>query len=355
MQTTTVAAFGTTAADAPLAPLTIPRREVGPTDVELEILFCGVCHTDLHMTRNHFGYSQFPMVPGHEIVGRVTRVGSAVTRFRAGELAAVSPIVDSCRHCSSCRQSMEVYCLNELTATYGSPDKHLPGHTTYGGYSANIIVDEHFTFRVPTNLDPAAVAPLLCAGVTVWGPLKHWRVGAGSKVGVIGLGGLGHVAIKLAKALGAEVTLFSRTPDKAADARRLGADHVVISTDAAQMQASSTTLDLIIDTVPYNHDVNPYVDTLALDGTLVLVGYLGPLDPAVNAGPLAMRRRSVAGALATGVAEMQEMLDFCGTHHVVSDIELIQMADVNDAFGRLEKGDVKYRFVIDMASLPATA
>lgn len=350
MNTVNIKAFGTKEAEAPLEEMNIPRRELLPKDVEVEILYCGVCHTDLHMTRNHSGWSIYPMVPGHEIVGRVLRVGNEVTKFKAGDLAAIGVLVDSCRHCKSCQEYMEVYCENGLTGTYGSPDRHLPGHSTYGGYSEKVLVDEHFVYHVPENLDPAGVAPLLCAGVTTWGPLKHWNVGKDSKVGIIGLGGLGHVAVKLAKGLGAEVTVFSRTPNKTEDAFELGADHVVVSTDQQQMQEANSKLDLIIDTVPYKHDLNPYLATLNRDGTLVMVGYLGELD-SVNSGPLGLRRRAVAGSVGAGSIETQEMLDFCGTHNIVSTIEKINIQDINTAFERLEKGDVKYRFVIDMNSL----
>jgi len=346
-----VKAFGVESAETPLKLMTIPRRELLPKDVQIEIFYCGVCHTDLHMTRNHNGYSIYPMVPGHEIVGKVTGVGDQVTKFKIGDIAAVGPIADSCGHCKNCRHNMEVYCENGLTATYGSPDKHLPGRTTYGGYSERIIIDEHFTFNVPSNLDLRGVGPLLCAGATVWAPLRKWHIGKGSKVAIVGLGGLGHLGIKLAKALGAEVSLFSRTPAKTEDAFALGVDNVIISTDQQQMQASNSQFDLIIDTVPYNHDLNPYIQTLNTDGTMVLVGYFGEITPSINTGLLAMGRRSVAGAYGDTGVEAQKMLDFCGDHNIVADVEMIHINDVNAMFERLEKGDVKYRFVIDMKSL----
>ncbi|TBX68698.1 NAD(P)-dependent alcohol dehydrogenase [Flavobacterium silvisoli] len=350
MSTTNVKAFGTGAPDAPLAPINIERRDVLPNDIEIEILYCGVCHSDLHTARNDWGFTTYPTVPGHEIVGKVTRVGSAVTKLKVGDVAAVGCLVDSCRTCSSCKQDLEQYCLNGWVGTYNSEDKHLGG-MTYGGYSEKIVVDENYVLTVPPNLDLAAVAPLLCAGITTWSPLRHWKVTKGSKVAVVGLGGLGHMAIKLAKGLGAEVTLFSRTPGKEKDAKQLGADAVIISTDEAQMATVAGKFDVIIDTVPYVHDVNPYITTLCISGTLVLVGYLGGLDPILNTVPMIMGRKSVAASLIGGIAETQEMLNFCGEHNIVSEIEIIKMQDINQAYERMLKSDVRYRFVIDMASL----
>ncbi|MBF4516868.1 NAD(P)-dependent alcohol dehydrogenase [Flavobacterium sp. ANB] len=352
MNTSNVKAFGTTAADADLGHMTIARREVLAKDIEIEILYCGVCHSDLHTARNDWGGTQYPAVPGHEIVGRVSRVGSEVTKLKVGDLAGVGCLVDSCHTCESCKQDLEQYCLNGFTGTYNGKDKHIGGHT-FGGYSEKVVVDEHFALKIPSNLDLAAVAPLLCAGITTWSPLRHWNVGKGTKVAVVGLGGLGHMAIKLAKSLGAEVTLFSRTPDKEKDALELGADAVVISTDANQMKSVGGKFDLIIDTVPTIHDVNPYVTTLNINGTLVLVGYLGPLDPFLNSVPMIMGRKSVAGSVIGGIAETQEMLDFCGKHNIVSEIEIIKMQDINEAYERMLKSDVRYRFVIDMNSLKA--
>lgn len=349
-QTTSVKAYGTPAANSSLEEMTIPRRAVTAHDVEIEILFCGVCHSDLHTARNDWGNSLYPVVPGHEIVGKVTKVGDKVSKFQVGDLAAVGCLVDSCRTCNSCKKDLEQYCLNGFTGTYNGNDAHLGGHT-FGGYSERVIVDEEFVLKVPKNLDLAAVAPLLCAGVTTWSPLVHWKVGKGSKVAVVGLGGLGHMAIKLAKGLGASVTLFSRSPDKSEDAKKLGAEAVVISTDEAQMEAVEGKFDFIIDTVPYEHDVNPYVTTLNINGTLVIVGYLGGLDPRLNTVPMIMGRKAVAGSVIGGIAETQAMLDFCGQHNIVSDIELIDMHQINEAYDRLLKGDVHYRFVIDMASL----
>ncbi|MFD2921945.1 NAD(P)-dependent alcohol dehydrogenase [Terrimonas rubra] len=350
METIHVKAFGTTAPEANLEQMNIHRRTVTPKDVEIDILYCGVCHSDLHTARNDWGGSKYPVVPGHEIVGKVTRVGSEVTKFKVGDLAAVGCIVDSCQTCSSCQQDLEQYCLNGFTGTYNGKDKHLGGHT-FGGYSEKVVVDEHFVLSVPENLDLAAAAPLLCAGITTWSPLRHWNVKEGSKVAVVGLGGLGHMAIKLAKGLGASVSLFSRTPGKTEDAKALGADEVIISTDEAQMNAVKGKFDLIIDTVPYVHDVNPYVATLNINGTVVLVGYLGPLEPMLHTVPLILGRKSVAGSVIGGIAETQEMLDFCGKHNIVSDIEIIKMQDINHAYERMLKSDVKYRFVIDMQSL----
>lgn len=350
MKTKNTKAFGTDSATAPLKEMTIQRREVTPTDVEIEILYCGVCHSDLHRARNDWGGTVYPVVPGHEIVGRITKVGDKVTKLKVSDIGAVGCLVDSCGHCESCEHDLEQFCLNGYTGTYGSPDKHLGGYT-HGGYSERIIVDERFVLKVPTNLDLAAVAPLLCAGITTWSPLRHWNVTKGSKVAVVGLGGLGHMAIKLANGLGAEVTLFSRTPNKKEDAIKLGASHVIISTDEKQMKSVKGKFDLIIDTVPYVHDVNPYVATLNYNGTLVLVGYLGDLDPMLNTVPMIMGRKSVAGSVIGGIAETQELLDFCGKHNIVSDIEIINMQDINTAYERMLKSDVKYRFVIDMASL----
>ena len=350
MNTTQVKAFGATAANADLKELNINRREITAKDIEIEILYCGVCHSDLHTARNDWGGTIYPAVPGHEIVGRITKIGSEVTNFKVGDLAGVGCLVDSCQTCSSCKQDLEQYCLTGFTLTYNGNDKHLGGHTL-GGYSEKIVVDQSFVLKVPANLDLAAVAPLLCAGITTWSPLRHWNVGKGSKVAVVGLGGLGHMAVKLAKGLGAEVTLFSRTPDKTQDAKDLGAHNVVISTDENQMNAVNGEFDLIIDTVPNIHDINPYIATLNISGTLVLVGYLGPLDPFLNTVPMIMGRKSVAGSLIGGIAETQEMLDFCGEHNIVSEIEIIKMQNINEAYERMLKSDVKYRFVIDMASL----
>lgn len=345
-----VLAYAATSASQPLAPLHIPRRTPRADDVVIDILFCGVCHSDLHNARNDWGNSRYPMVPGHEIIGSVRRVGSAVTRFKVGDRVGVGCMVDSCRECAPCRNGHEQYCVTFPTVTYNGVDRHdrMP---THGGYSQQIVVAESFVLKLPDGMDPAGAAPLLCAGITTWSPLRHWQVGPGSKVAVIGLGGLGHMALKLARALGADVTLFSRSPGKEQDAQRLGATRVVLSGDEAAMAAQHGQFDLIIDTVPYVHDVNPYVATLAVGGTLVLVGYLGDLDPMLNSAPLVLGRKAVAGSLIGGIAQTQELLDFCGRHGIASDVEVIAMAQINQAYERMQHSDVKYRFVIDMATL----
>ncbi|BBL23715.1 MULTISPECIES: NAD(P)-dependent alcohol dehydrogenase [Comamonas] len=330
------------------------RRDPRPNDVAIEIEFAGVCHSDLHTVRGDWGVPRYPVVPGHEIIGRVTAVGADVTRFTVGQRVGVGCMVDSCQHCPACAQGLEQYCENGMTGTYNDVDRQ-DGTSTQGGYSERIVVSEQFVVNVPEHLDPAGAAPLLCAGITTWSPLRHWKVGPGSKVAVVGLGGLGHMALKLAKAMGAEVTLFSRSPGKEADAQRLGASHVVISTDPAQMKAVRGQFDLIIDTVPYVHELNPYVSTLAVSGTLVLVGYLGPLEEMLNTAPMVMGRKSVAGSVIGGIAETQEMLDFCGQHGITADIERIDIGSINDAYERMLKSDVKYRFVIDIASFQGAA
>lgn len=346
---TRIKAFGTEAPQGSLKEMEIERREVTVKDVEIEILYCGVCHSDLHTARNDWGGTIYPAVPGHEIVGRVTKVGSEVTKLKVGDLAAVGCMVDSCRTCESCQNDLEQYCSKGFTGTYNGIDKY-SRRQTFGGYSEKVVVDEHFVLKVPPNLDLAAAAPLLCAGITTWSPLRHWKVGKGSKVAVVGLGGLGHMAIKLAKGLGAHVSLFSRTPSKEKDAFELGADEVIISTDKIQMKKVKDKFDLIIDTVPYVHDINPYVSTLTINGTIVLVGYLGGLEPFLNSVPMIRGRKSVAGSVIGGIAETQELLDFCGKNNIVSEIELIRMQDINEAYERMLKSDVRYRFVIDMAS-----
>ena len=345
-----VKAYGTIAKDQNLKEMTIIRREVQDSDVEIDILYCGVCHSDLHTARNDWGGTLYPAVPGHEIVGRVSNVGNSVSRFKIGDLVGVGCLVDSCRSCDSCKKNLEQYCLNGSTGTYNGKDKFLGGHT-FGGYSEKVVVDENYVLLVPENLDIKAVAPLLCAGITTWSPLKHWNVGKGSRVAVVGLGGLGHMAIKLAKGLGAEVTLFSRSTNKMEDAFKLGADAVVISTDNEQMKSVKGKFDLIIDTVPYDHDVNPYVSTLNISGTLVLVGYIGALATPLNTVPMVMGRKAVAASVIGGIKETQEMLDFCGVHNIVSDVEMIDMQNINEAYERMLKSDVKYRFVVDMVSL----
>ena len=325
------------------------RRSPRADDVVIEILYCGVCHSDVHNVRNDWRNAKYPMVPGHEIIGRVVEVGPEVTRFKAGDRVGVGCLVDSCQHCGACGKGWEQYCENGATYTYNGTDP-VDGSRTHGGYSEKVVVKQDFVLKIPDNLDMAGAAPLLCAGITAYSPLRYWKVGAGSRVAIVGLGGLGHMGLKLAKAMGAEVTLLSRSPGKELDARRLGADHIVISTNAVQMATVAGRFDLIIDPVPYVHDVNPYVATLATGGAIVMVGYLGPLD-AFNTGPLVFSRKSLAGSLIGGIAETQEMLDFCSQHSITSDIEVIRIQDINEAFERLLKADVKYRFVIDMVSL----
>ncbi|HKB59802.1 MAG TPA: NAD(P)-dependent alcohol dehydrogenase [Gallionellaceae bacterium] len=344
--------YAAQAAKSDLAPYRFTRRDPRPDDVVIDILYCGVCHTDVHYVHNDWGRANYPLVPGHEIVGRVASVGKGVTRFKAGDHVAVGCMVDSCRECAPCEHGLEQYCENGATFTYNNFDRH--DHTpTYGGYSDRIVVSDRFVLRVPDGLDLAGAAPLLCAGITTWSPLRHWKVGPGSRIAVVGLGGLGHMALKLARALGAHVTLLTRSPGKEQDARRLGADAVVISTDPAQMEKVKGRFQLIIDTVPYAHDLNPYVSTLSLNGTLVLVGFLGNLDPMLNTVPLIMGRKAVAGSVIGGIPETQEVLDFCGEHGITADVEVIKMQDINHAYQRMMKSDVKYRFVIDMASLQA--
>lgn len=347
-----VLGYATKSAKDALAPFRFERRDSRPNDVIIEILYCGVCHSDLHQVRNDWGNSIYPMVPGHEIIGRVVSVGPDVSRFKPGDTVGVGCMVDSCQHCAPCAQGLEQYCEAHHTLTYNDIDRH-DRAPTYGGYSEKIIVSEKFVLKIPGGMDLAGAAPLLCAGITTWSPLRHWKVGKGSRVAVVGLGGLGHMALKLANALGAEISLFTRSPGKEKDARRLGAHNIVLSTDAAQMAAVKSRFDLIIDTVPYAHDVNPYLPALTLNGTLVLVGYLGGLEPVLNSIPLLMGRKAVAGSVIGGIAETQEVLNFCGEHGITSDIEVIRIQDINQAYERMLKSDVKYRFVIDMASLKA--
>jgi len=350
--TMNVLGYAAQSAAEALAPFRFERREARADDVVIDILFCGVCHSDLHTARNDWHNSLYPVVPGHEVVGRVVSVGAEVTRFKPGDQVAVGCMVDSCGQCPACEHGHEQYCAEFPTLTYNGFDRH-DKTPTYGGYSEKIVVSEAFVLRLPDGLDLAGAAPLLCAGITTWSPLRHWQVNKASKVAVVGLGGLGHMALKLAKALGAEVTLFTRSPGKADDARRLGADRIVLSTDEQQMAEVQGRFDLIIDTVPYVHDVNPYMPTLSVSGTLVMVGYLGELEPPLNTSPMVLQRRAVAGSLIGGIAETQELLDFCGEHGITSDVEVINIQEINTAYERMLKSDVKYRFVIDMASLKA--
>lgn len=349
IRTNEIKAFGTKAANSPLNQLFINRRKPASHDVEIEILYCGVCHSDLHTARNEWHGTIYPCVPGHEIVGKILSVGDHVKNFKTGDLAAVGCMVDSCRICQYCKEGLEQYCEQGNIQTYNSPDKHL-GAQTYGGYSESIVVDESYVLRVPENLDLAATAPLLCAGITTYSPLRHWNVGPGQKIGVVGLGGLGHMAVKLAKAMGAEVIVFTTSSSKVEDARRLGADDVVLSKDEAQMKKYAGKLHFLLDAVSASHDINVYLNLLRVDGSLALVG--APEHPLpVAAFSLIPYRRNFAGSTIGGIAETQEMLDFCGKHNIVSDIEMINIQQINEAYERLLKGDVKYRFVIDMKSL----
>ena len=347
-----VKAYAATSAHDPLVPYPIERRELRADDVEIDILYCGVCHSDLHTARNDWGWTNYPIVPGHEIIGRVIAIGAQVSRYQVGDHVGVGCMVDSCGHCDACEEGHEQHCHEMATYTYGALDRH-DGSMTQGGYSTQIVVQQDFVLRIPDGLDLKATAPLLCAGITTWSPLKNADVGPGSRVGVIGLGGLGHMAIKLAKAMGAEVTLFTRSPDKAEDARRLGADQIVVSTDPHQMAAVAGQFHLIVDTVPYVHDLNPYIPTLKFKGTLTLVGYLGPLEPPLNSMPMVIGGKTLSASMIGGIAATQEMLDFCGKHGIVSDVEVIGMQTINEAYERLINSDVKYRFVIDMSSLKA--
>ena len=349
MKTTPIKAYAAQSGSSSLAPLGIARREPGPADVEIDILYCGVCHSDLHQARNEWHNTVYPCVPGHEIVGRVGRVGARVAKFKPGDLSAVGCMVDSCHTCPSCQAGLEQYCLSYPTFTYNSPDKHLGGQT-FGGYSTRVVVDESFVLRVPAGLDLAATAPLLCAGITTYSPLRHWKVGPGQKVGIVGLGGLGHMGVKFARAFGAHVVLFTTSPGKIADGLRLGAHEVVLSKDADAMKKHQGSFHFILDAVSAQHDINAYLSLLKLDGTLTLVG--APEQPLpVAAFNLILPRRNFAGSGIGGIAETQEMLDFCAANGIVSDIELIPIQKINEAWDRLLKQDVRYRFVIDMASL----
>jgi uncharacterized zinc-type alcohol dehydrogenase-like protein len=335
-------------AQSPLAPFSFTRRDPGPRDVVLQIQYCGVCHSDIHQARDEWGGSMYPMVPGHEITGVVTKVGSEVKRFKEGDRAAVGVMVDSCRHCDHCRAGLEQYCVEGMTGTYNA--KGRDGQITQGGYADSIVTDEHYVYRLAPGLDLAAAAPLLCAGITTFSPLRHWGVGKGKKVGVVGLGGLGHMALKFAHSFGAHVVQFTTSPEKEADARRLGADEVVLSKDPDAMAKHLSSFDFILDAVSAPHDINAYLRMLKLDGALALVGLPDKPLP-VAAFSLTIPRRSLAGSGIGGVPETQEMLDYCAENGIVSDIELIPISKINEAFERVVKGDVKYRFVIDMASL----
>lgn len=340
--------YAATASSQPLVPFAFERRALRPNDVAIDVLYCGICHTDLHFTRNDWGITTYPVVPGHEIVGRVREVGSSVTRHKVGDAVAVGTLVDSCMTCDQCKKSEEQMCRTGGTWTFGSKDP-VTDEMTQGGYSKHLVVREEFALRVPEGLDLSRAAPLLCAGITVYSPLRTWGVGPGSRVAVVGLGGLGHLAVKLAAGLGAQVTVLSRTADKAADARALGADRLLISSDPAAMAAAASSFDLIVDTVPVKHDLSPYIPLLDIDGTLAIVGQLGPI-PELNSFPLIGGRRRIAGSPSGGLRETQELLDFCARKGIAPDCELIRMEQVNEAFERIERADVRYRFVIDVAA-----
>ena len=358
MSTTLVAAvpaktktvgYAATSAQSPLAPFSFARREPLPQDVQIEILYCGVCHSDLHTVRNEWSGTTYPAVPGHEIVGRVTAVGSEVKRFKVGDIAAVGCMVDSAAAVANCEAGLEQYCDTGFTGTYNSPDKHLGG-MTYGGYSKSIVVDEYFVLHVPDKTNLAGVAPLLCAGITTYSPLRHWKVSKGQKVGIVGLGGLGHMGVKIAAALGAHVVLFTTSPNKKEDAQRLGAHEVVVSKNQNEMDRHLGSFDFILDTVSAPHDLNAYLTLIKRDGTLTLVG-APPQPPTIEIFNLIFKRRQIAGSLIGGIPETQEMLDFCAQHKLTADVEVIPIQKINEAYERMLRSDVKYRFVIDMASL----
>lgn len=349
-------AFGYAAqsATSPLAPFHFERREPREDDVAIEILYCGVCHSDIHQARDEWGGSLYPMVPGHEIIGRVTAVGANVTEFKVGQAVGVGCMVDSCQSCDACNDGLEQYCAEGMTPTYNGKDRH-DQTLTQGGYSDAIVVHKRFVIHVPEHLDMAGAAPILCAGITTYSPLKHFKVGKGHKVGVIGMGGLGHMGVKIAKALGAEVTLFTRSAKKAEEAFQQGADKVIVSTDASQMEAAADYFDFLLDTVPVQHDLNPYLATLRYDGVHILVGLIEPIEPAIHSANLVLKRRAVVGSLIGGIPETQELFDFCGKHNITCDIEMLDIRNIEKAYERMIKGDVKYRFVIDMKTLKDAA
>jgi len=345
-----IRAYAAQAPDSGLAPWQYEPRQPRPDDVSIDILYCGVCHSDIHFVENDWGLTIYPVVPGHEIIGRVTAVGPEATRFKVGDMVGVGCLVDSCRECSSCTGGFEQYCINGPIFTYSGVDRH-DGKITYGGYSERILVSERFVVRLPEGLEPAAAAPILCAGITTYSPLRHVGVKPGDKVGVVGMGGLGHMGIKFAKAMGAEVTLFTRSAAKVDEAKRNGADHVVISGDAEQMKQAAGSLRYLLDTVPVEHDLNPYIACLGVDGVYLLLGQLTPLSPPVEAMPLIFGRRSILGSVIGGLPETQEVLDFCAVNGISCDIEMLDIRNIGEAYERMKRGDVRYRFVIDMATL----
>jgi uncharacterized zinc-type alcohol dehydrogenase-like protein len=350
--------YGTSYSFMSLGSMEIERRALNADDVAIDILYCGVCHSDIHQAHNDWWNTIYPCVPGHEIVGKVTAIGNEVSRFSAGDTVAVGCLVDSCGVCRQCREGLEQYCQGPVgpTQTYNGPMKP-DGSNTFGGYSDKIVVKESFVLRVPENLDLKAVAPILCAGITTYSPLKHWKVGAGTKVGIIGMGGLGHMAVKLATALGASVTVFSTSPEKESDARKFGAKNFVLTTDTDAMEQAELSQDFLLSTIPYPYDLNPHVKVLKLDGTMVVVGLLMPFAEETLNAEVVMHRRSLAGSVIGGIAETQEVLDFCAEHNILPEIEMIKMEDINDAHKKVKKGDVRYRYVIDIANtlVPATA
>lgn len=346
---TTIKAYGTESAEADLEQMEIERRDLLENDVKIDILYCGVCHSDIHAAKNDWENTTYPLVPGHEIVGRVVEVGSKVDNYKEGDLVGVGCMVDSCQKCGACEDDLEQFCEEGMVGTYNGKNEHT-GKQTFGGYSTSITVKDDFVLKVPENLDIKAVAPLLCAGITTFSPLNHWKIKEGDKVGVVGLGGLGHMGIKFAHAMGAETIMITTSPNKAEDAKRLGADAVLISKDEDEMEEHKGTFDFLLNTVPVKHDINPYLNLLKRDSTMVMVGAIEPLEP-MHGGSIIMGRKRVAGSLIGGIKETQEMLDFCGEHDIVSDVEMIDMKDINNAFERVTNSDVKYRFVIDMESL----
>ncbi len=349
MKMTAIKAYAASSKEADLKPFDIKRRELTDDDVNIDILYCGVCHSDLHQVRNDWKNSIYPVVPGHEIIGKVIGVGKNVSNFKEGDLVGVGCLVDSCQECSACKDNLEQFCENGAIMTYNGKDKHLGGHT-FGGYSEDIVVDKDFVLRIPKNLDPKAAAPLLCAGITTYSPLAHWGIKKDDKVGVIGLGGLGHMGVKFAHAMGAHTVMITTSPGKSEDAKSLGADEVLISKNDDEMKKHAGSFDFLLNTIPVGHDMNPYITLLKRDATMVIVGAVEPLDP-LHGGSLIMGRKRIAGSLIGGLKETQEMLDFCGEHDVVCDIEMIDIQNINEAYDRLVKSDVKYRFVIDMKSL----
>ena len=344
-----VKAYGAIDSKSEIAPLNIERREVNDLDVKIDILYCGICHSDIHTAHNDWGGTKYPSVPGHEIIGRVLEIGKGVSKYKVGDLVGVGCLVDSCGTCDSCKEDLEQYCENGPVGTYNGRDKDLGGHT-FGGYSEVIVVEEDFVLKIPENIDAKATAPLLCAGITTWSPLRHWKVKKGDKVGVIGLGGLGHMGVKFANALGAHVVMITTSKSKSEDAKKLGAHEVLISKDPEDMKKHMKSFDFLLNTVPVKHDLNPYLSLLKRDATMCMVGAIEPLEP-MHGGQLILGRKSVAGSLIGGIKETQEMLDFCGENNIVCDIETINIQDINKAFDRVMKADIKYRFVIDMKSL----